>query len=108
VRRYGAEADEVEALESECLSRAPLESREPADPEGFPCLRGQFLYQLRHGAVLRLEDFYRRRVPLYLARADHGLPWAEALSWIWAWELQRSEAERLAELKALREALTQS
>lgn len=108
VRRYGAEADEVEALEAECISHGPVESRQPADPEGFPCLRGQFLFQMRHGSVLRLEDFYRRRVPLYLARADHGLPWAESLSWIWAWELQRTEAERQAELQSLRESFSQN
>jgi hypothetical protein len=51
---------------------------------------------------VRLEDFYLRRIPLYAARADHGLPWAEGLARVWAEEKGLGEAEAQAELARLR------
>ena len=51
--------------------------------------------------VLHLEDFYFRRVPLFMSRRDHGLPWMDRLSRIWAQELGKSEEERKAEMDRL-------
>jgi glycerol-3-phosphate dehydrogenase len=97
VERFGGEAlmlakirDELEATELQ------------GDPEGFPWLSAQLIYGIRQGMVLHLADFYFRRTPLFLARADHGLPWAERLSRLWAGELGASESERSQELENLR------
>jgi glycerol-3-phosphate dehydrogenase len=53
--------------------------------------------------VLHLEDFYFRRIPLFAARADHGLPWAEELARVWAEERHETEEHAQDELKRLRE-----
>ncbi len=45
------------------------------DPDGFPCLEAQFRYAVRYQMVLTVDDFVRRRQPLYLCRQDHGEPW---------------------------------
>ena len=43
-----------------------------------------------------MEDFFLRRSALFLARKDHGLPWAKALATIWAEEqgLGKTDAQR--------------
>jgi glycerol-3-phosphate dehydrogenase len=51
--------------------------------------------------VLHLEDFYFRRVPLFATRSDHGVPWAERLSQVWAEELRRSASEAASERESL-------
>ena len=53
--------------------------------------------------VLHLEDFFLRRVPLFLSRADHGLPWLDRLAAVWAHELGRDAAATEAEKRRLRE-----
>ncbi|MGZ3699846.1 MAG: glycerol-3-phosphate dehydrogenase/oxidase, partial [Bdellovibrionota bacterium] len=70
--------------------------------DGFPYLAAQLRYAIRHEMVLRLEDFYLRRVPLYAARRDHGLPFGEELARVWADELGHGPAEAKAELERLR------
>lgn len=75
------------------------------DPPGFPHLATQLRHAIRHGMVLRLEDFYLRRVPLYLSRADHGIPWTEELSQVWAEELSKSAEEARLECTALKSEL---
>ena len=95
--RYGAEALEVHRLGAE-KTGASL----PADPPGFPALAGQLRFAIRNEGVMHLRDFYFRRVPLFLARADHGLPWAEALAAVWAEERGLSAKEIQAELAELR------
>jgi len=107
VSRYGAEGLEVVRLDREARLASEGEAL-PEDPPGFPCLAGQLLFHLRHGGVMQLEDFWFRRVPLFLARADHGLPWAEALSRLWARELGLDEAARDAGLGALRQAVARA
>jgi glycerol-3-phosphate dehydrogenase len=52
--------------------------------------------------VIHLEDFYLRRVPLFAARADHGLPWLDRLARVWAEELSLGESAAAAESARLR------
>lgn len=82
--RYGSEA--VEVLSIHDRERARLEKLCPRDPEGFPFLAAQLVYTMRKEMVLHLEDFYLRRVPLYLSRKDHGLAWADGLLELWGEE----------------------
>lgn len=75
------------------------------DPDGFPMLLGQLRFAIRHEMTLNLADFYFRRTPLYAARADHGLPWAEALAKVWAEERGLEVREGRAELERLQEEI---
>lgn len=105
---YGAEAAEVGKLAASSSGEAA------GDPEGFPALEGQLRFAVRAGMVMRLEDFYLRRVPLFAARADGGLPWADRLARVLAGELgltgaaaeerARAESARLREEAARRSA----
>lgn len=95
VSRYGAEA----------LTILSLERSRQASPEGFPELEAQLRYCIRHEMVMHLEDFYLRRVPLYIARKDHGLPWAEALVQVWAQETGQSPSDAVLELANLKQEL---
>ncbi len=65
-------------------------------------LAAQLIYTMRTGMVIHLEDFYLRRLPLFAARADHGLGWAEKLSQVWARERGMGQAEAAAEFARLR------
>ncbi len=103
--RYGAEALDVAQLQSQHASvrasggaKAALAS----DPDGFPLIEAQLRHGIRTGMVLRLEDFYFRRTPLFASRADHGMPWAEALSKIWAEERELPSTAAVEELERLR------
>jgi glycerol-3-phosphate dehydrogenase len=100
VERYGAEALKVLDLAHE-KGRANSESVLKS-PSGFPELAAQLRYTLRTEMVMHLEDFYLRRVPLQMAREDHGLPWAAELARIWAEERGLSAAEADRELEQLR------
>jgi glycerol-3-phosphate dehydrogenase len=71
--RYGADALEICRIHEEVCDPAVV------DPEGFPMLEAQFRYSVRHQMVLSVEDFVRRRQPLYLCRKDHGAPWYPVL-----------------------------
>ncbi|MBS1961326.1 MAG: glycerol-3-phosphate dehydrogenase/oxidase [Bdellovibrionales bacterium] len=99
IERYGADAREVLALHAEYPESGP-------SPLGFPYLEAQLRYGIRREMVLRLEDFYFRRLPLYLCRKDHGEEWIEPLSRVWAEELGRTEAGRQDEGASLRAKLT--
>ena len=96
--RYGADALTITELDQ----AQPRLSTVADDPHGFPYLEAQLRYSIRNEMVMHLEDFYLRRVPLYLARKDHGLPWAEVLAKVWAAE-RGLESDRvqleLAQLK---------
>lgn len=91
--RYGANAEKIGAFRG---------SAEDFSPEGFPLLEAQLRYCIRSEMVLHLEDFVLRRIPLYLARADHGAPWFEKLASVWAEELGKSPADAQVELERLR------
>jgi glycerol-3-phosphate dehydrogenase len=76
------------------------------DVPGFPALSAQLRHCIRSEMVVHLEDFYFRRVPLYLARKDHGSHLADSLAKVWAEELglgsKEAEDEKqllLAEIK---------
>jgi glycerol-3-phosphate dehydrogenase len=99
VERYGAEALDIVERAKE------LGPSQLADPDGFPELLTQLRHVMRTEMVMHLEDFYIRRVPLYLARADHGLPWAEALARIWAEERKLTEGDAARELEQLKAEL---
>jgi glycerol-3-phosphate dehydrogenase len=100
--RYGSEALEVLSIDDE-LRRSGRASM--SDPEGFPRLEAQLRFNIRQGSVLHLEDFYLRRLPLFFARADHGLPWLDLLASAWAQELGKSSSEVESEKQALRQEL---
>jgi glycerol-3-phosphate dehydrogenase len=48
-----------------------------------------------------LTDFYSRRVPLFLSRADHGVPFLERISRAFQEEIGWSDAERSEQIHAL-------
>ncbi|MFZ9596705.1 MAG: glycerol-3-phosphate dehydrogenase/oxidase, partial [Bdellovibrionia bacterium] len=81
--RYGAQALTLYETKAQGRSEADLDSQ---DPEGFPWLEAQLRHSIRTEMVMRLEDFYFRRVPLFASRKDHGMPWAKRLAQIWAEE----------------------
>lgn len=96
--RYGADALRIVRDLSD-----PAPSRR--DPEGFPHLSGQLRHAIRSEAVLSLEDFYLRRIPLFASRADGGIPWAESLSRVWAEERGLPADTIQTEVSRLREEL---
>lgn len=98
LHRYGGEAADI-------LQMHGAKQNGMADPEGFPLLGAQLRFAIRQGMVLHLEDFYFRRVPLFLARRDHGLPWAENLAKIWAEELGKTEEEAKNEVEELKKVV---
>ncbi|NDD91445.1 hypothetical protein EBZ37_05110, partial [bacterium] len=98
--RYGAEALEILIIDDELKKR---QRSQQVSPEGFPRLEAQLRFSIRQGMVVRLEDFYFRRLPLFFARADHGLPWADTLALAWAEELGKSDSDAKAEANRLRE-----
>ena len=97
--RFGAEALVIKRLDDD------YEGERMEDPEGFPLLVGQLRFLIHEGMVMHLEDFFLRRQALFLARRDHGLPWADLLARVWAAELGRSVAEAEAEAERLRTEL---
>jgi glycerol-3-phosphate dehydrogenase len=97
--RYGADA----FLILEIAKTHPAGEHTPRDPDGFPLLGAQLRYSIRYEMCVHLSDFYFRRLPLYAARADHGLPWADYLGRVWAEEMKlppSAIAPELAELHA--------
>jgi len=98
VGRYGAEARRI----VEIAEKEGSEKNLPAAPDGFPVLGAQLLHAIRTGMVIRLEDFYLRRVPLFLARRDHGLPWLDGLAGLWANETGQPAGAAEAEAEAVR------
>lgn len=95
IERYGAEARSV-------LEIAAVHPETLASPEGFPYLEAQLRYAIRKEMVLHLDDFYFRRLPLYLGRKDHAEGWIETLARVWASELGKTDAERTSEITDLR------
>jgi glycerol-3-phosphate dehydrogenase len=98
--RYGAAA--LKVVES---ARKRGDGKSLSDPEGFPLLEAQLEYCIETEMTVRLEDFYLRRVPLFLARSDGGLPWASELAKILSRCVKGSESEALEEEQRLRREL---
>ena len=103
ISRYGADAMAV--LEMDAASSAP--SGAAGNPDGFPYLAAQLRYAVRCEMVIHLDDFFLRRLPLYLSRSDHGLPWAEQLAQIWAEETGQDSARARIELERLKAEIQQ-
>lgn len=97
IERYGAEASRVMELAQESVNP----SRRPS-PAGFPELSAQLRHAIRTEMVMHLEDFFVRRIPLELAREDHGMPWAEELGRVWAEERGLGASEAAREIEQLR------
>ena len=97
IERYGAEASTVLELRKE---HPRARSRIPA---GFPELAAQLRHTMRTEMVMHLEDFYLRRVPLQMAREDHGSALGRgARPQVWAEERGLTKAESDRELEQLR------
>ena len=99
--RHGAEAVAIVKLHQGYSKRGTL-----ADPEGFPYLEAQLRYSIRTQMVVHLEDFYFRRTALFLARKDHGLPWAVGLSQVWAEERGLTSVQAQQELDRLKQEIS--
>jgi glycerol-3-phosphate dehydrogenase len=65
----------------------------------------ELLHAVNETMCLTLEDFYFRRVPLFLAKKDHGLPLLESLSRMMARQLGWSEEERAGQVNALQKQI---
>ncbi len=91
IERFGADAAMIDSLAHQFPEKKP-------SPEGFPELSAQFRYCLAHEMVMGLDDFYLRRLPLYLSRADHTLPWLEELAQVWQDFFHASDDERIEEI----------
>jgi len=63
---YGADALEV------AQNHLSLDKFEQIESKGFPMLSGALSWSIDHEMVMQLDDFYLRRLPLYLSEADHG------------------------------------
>lgn len=69
--------------------------------EGFPYLINQLRYALRKEMVIHIDDFFFRRVPLFMSLPDGGKALAETLVRVWAQELDHSPDVAEAEYKRL-------
>ncbi len=99
VSRYGAEALTILEIQSEVGNSS---SSIQDDPAGFPHLSAQLKFAIRNEMVMHLEDFYLRRLPLFLSRKDHGLPWVEGLAKVWAAERGLDSSAVQVEIDLLR------
>jgi glycerol-3-phosphate dehydrogenase len=89
----------IELLGADALEVAKLAKQYPSQshsPDGFPEIEAMLRWSIRNEMVLHLEDFYFRRVPLYLALPDHGVSVLDRLALIWGEELGQTSlmAER--------------
>jgi len=87
-----------------------LEKYAPSNSEGRTSDEILWEIELRHAMeetmCLRMEDFFFRRVPLFLARKDHGQSMNEPLSKVMAEVLGWSEKERLDQVNALQKQIS--
>lgn len=60
-------------------------------------------HAIHHTMCLNLTDFYVRRSPLFLARADHGLPLIALISRVFARELGWSDSKRQQEAASVQQ-----
>lgn len=61
----------------------------------------ELLHAINETMCLNLQDFYFRRVPIFLAKPDHGLSFVEPLSRLMGGALGWSEEKRLDQVNAL-------
>jgi glycerol-3-phosphate dehydrogenase len=81
--RYGSDAIQIYEIHLKDCDQSVQ------DPDGFPHVEAQFRYAVRHQMVMTVEDFVRRRQPLYMCRQDHGAPWYPILKKALEQELTR-------------------
>ncbi|MBL7714607.1 MAG: glycerol-3-phosphate dehydrogenase/oxidase [Bdellovibrionales bacterium] len=98
--RYGAEAIDLHEIAHRNISKS-AEAKDGRDPDGFPWLDAQLRFAVRNGMVMHLDDFFRRRTPLYLSRKDHGYPWAKRLVRVFMDEMEPGTVDAEAELARL-------
>ena len=65
----------------------------------------ELLHSIHQTMCLHLKDFYFRRVPVFLAKKDHGLSFLEPLSQLMARTLGWSEVRRVEEVNALQKQI---
>jgi glycerol-3-phosphate dehydrogenase len=63
------------------------------------------VHAAEHTLCLTLTDFYFRRTPMILARADHGIPFAANLAKVLGHRLNWSDSRRAEEINALQKHL---
>ena len=100
--RYGARAAAVWQMRRDDDWKLMV----PAPTPGFPELAAQLRYCIQHEMVIHLADFFLRRVPLFLARADGGAVYIDPLSQVWAEELGASLEAAAEEASRLRSEIT--
>ncbi len=93
---YGADAKEVFDLH---------DKNSAVEFQDFPFIDAQLKWSIRHEMVLRLEDFYLRRIPLFISRPDHGEGVSEILSEIWADEMGLDSECKKAEVQNLKKEI---
>lgn len=96
--RYGADALTIARIDSATESTKRMVAQ---DPEGFPMVEAQLRFAIRYAMVMRLEDFYFRRTPLFMSLKDHGRAWIAPLSTVWAQELGLSIGRAHEEAQAV-------
>ncbi|RYZ75379.1 MAG: hypothetical protein EOP05_08010, partial [Proteobacteria bacterium] len=94
--RHGLEA--IELLEkSRGLAGSP--SSQPSSDDIM--WAAEVRHAIHQTMCLGLVDFYVRRSPLFLSRADHGLPLLPLVSRVFAHDLNWSDSKRHAEMSAV-------
>lgn len=97
--RHGMEAFDLLHQYSGEISRSASEE--------LRYLELELLHAIHQTMCLNLSDFYFRRVPLFLAKSDHGLSFLEPLSQLMGQILGWSEEERGHQVNALQKQIRQ-
>ncbi len=97
--RHGLEAKDILAEAAVEIPATVLRGSE----EWMWC--AEALHAVEHTMCLHLRDFYFRRSPLVLSRADHGMPFAKSIAAVMARALGWNSARVLEEINALQNNL---
>ena len=95
IGRHGAEAYDI--LDDVCRGREA-----PGDTMDAKLWAMEARFAVRETMCMSLIDFYVRRTPLFLARADHGMAHIGLLSHVFAGNLGWSDSKRQEQAQALR------
>lgn len=104
-RNYGVPAEITSLLADRHGGEAPaimaaMDRADFADPWAWLWC-AEALHAVQDTMCIHLTDFYFRRTPLVLSRADHGLPFAKSIAAVMAGPLGWSEARQKQEFNAL-------
>ncbi len=76
----------------------------------YPQAENRWQYEALHAIhetmCFHLQDFYLRRVPLFLARADHGFAMIDELAQVFQNELGWTDSQKAEQINAVRQHLT--